>query len=166
MWWKLWPASNLSKPSFTCKFRNKDVGIANDQYKDKPFDVLEASDVVVSVKRPHFWNDNIACYYDAKLLQLKSAVKLQSCWIIGWKKPCWIQCNNVVRWYHRKKLDGLGSRINNQALITQVTTFLRLSPSFNHILDRFINIHSSVLSKRLGVLWPLYNFSQCSEMKS
>ena len=41
--------------------------------KDKPFDVLEAGDV----------NDDIACYNDSKLLQLKSAVKLQSCWIIG-----------------------------------------------------------------------------------
>ena len=29
-------------------------------------------------------------------------------------------------------------RIDNQALITQVTTFLRLSPSFNHILDSLI----------------------------
>ena len=63
---------------------------------------------------------------------------------------------NATMWYDggttEKKLDGLGFRIDNQALITQVTTFLRLSPSFKHIFDRFINIHSSVLSKRLGVL--------------
>jgi hypothetical protein len=58
-------------------------------------------------------------------------------------------CGTMVQ---QKKIDGLGFRIDNQALITQVTTFLRLSPSFNHILDRFINIHSSGLSKRLGVL--------------
>jgi hypothetical protein len=46
--------SNLLKAGFTCKFRSKDVGIGNDQYKDKPFDALEASDFVGLVKRPPF----------------------------------------------------------------------------------------------------------------